>query len=239
MKSLMFAALLMPMLAFATHPTDPPTTPAPSVVNVDSHAVSNASSHSSSLAGAKSNATGGNASATGGSSVANGGAGGDASASQTQTANGGSADNAGNSQTLEVTSNYERNAPSVGQGSLYIPQCGVAGNAGGSNTSGSAFLGFAFTPADCKLLLTAAAYQAIGMYDAACEMVNQVSVAKKYWSSKKEGAPSCETKKETVALVPHEDFDPANFLTKEEGKSFVTKTDQDERDKRMLRTLSK
>lgn len=86
------------------------------------------------------------------------------------------ANNEGVDQALSITN--PRNAPGLGQGSLYIPECGAAGNAGGSNTHGAAFLGFAWTPRDCKLLQTAAAYAALGMKNTACEMVNGTSAAK-------------------------------------------------------------
>lgn len=112
--------------------------------------------------------------------------------SQIQNATGGSAEATGGDSSL--VNNYPRQAPSLGQGSISIAGCGASGNAGGSNTHGAAFLGLAWTPADCKLLLAAAAYQALGMYDAACEMVNGVSTVKKQWKALGKSPPLCAVK---------------------------------------------
>jgi hypothetical protein len=114
--------------------------------------------------------------------------GGDAKSAATQSQEA-SADNTGNTQSTNVT--YPRQAPSIGQGSLAIAGCGAGGNAGGSNTRGAAFLGIAFTPRDCKLLLAAAAYQAIGMADAACEMVNGITAVKARWVELGQSPPPC------------------------------------------------
>jgi hypothetical protein len=78
------------------------------------------------------------------------------------------ANNAGNAQTV-VT---ERSAPALGQGSFAIQGCGVAGNAGGSQTGGSAFLGFGFTPEQCYDFQLAQAYASLGAYKSACEVLN-------------------------------------------------------------------
>ncbi|MGC3959584.1 MAG: hypothetical protein QM813_17040 [Verrucomicrobiota bacterium] len=113
---------------------------------------------------------------------------------------GGAANNAGNAQS--VSFDYPRMAPSTAQGSLAIAACGAGGNAGGSNTHGSAFLGLAWTPEDCKLLLAAQAYQAIGMPDAACEMVNGISSVQKRWKALGVPAPKCEVKPAPVVVPP-------------------------------------
>ena len=109
--------------------------------------------------------------------------------SATQTATGGE-----QSQSNDLSVNYPRLAPSTAQGSLAVGNCGSGGNAGGSNTHGSAFLGFAWTPKDCKLLLAASAYQALGMYDAACEMVNGIKAVRKQWTELGLSPPSCAVK---------------------------------------------
>lgn len=114
---------------------------------------------------------------------------------QTQTANGGDASNAGNTQS--VSTNVPRQAPSVAQGSVFVGDCGAGGNGGGSNTHGSAFLGFAWTPYDCKLLKAAAAYTALGMVDAACDMVNGISSVKARWKELHMVAPDCVVRQET------------------------------------------
>lgn len=64
-----------------------------------------------------------------------------------------------------------RQAPSVAQGSFVISGCSVAGNAGGSNTHGSAFLGFGFTTRECYGFMLAQGFQAIGQSYEACEVL--------------------------------------------------------------------
>lgn len=125
------------------------------------------------------------------------------SATQSQTAQGGNSQavNSGNNADQSVAFDYPKLAPSVGQGSLMIGSCGAGGNAGGSNSNGAAFLGIAYTPADCKLLLAAAAYQALGMWDSACEMVNGISAVKARWKALGVSAPSCRVSP-PVPVVP-------------------------------------
>ena len=110
-------------------------------------------------------ATGGTVSNSGNSS-STGGAGGDATSNS-----GGNA----------MTSVYEqvRQAPSVAQGSFAIAGCSVAGNAGGSDIHGSAFLGFGWTPDECYLFMQAQAYQSTGHSQAACEVLNHTKAAKR------------------------------------------------------------
>ncbi len=177
-----------------------------SVSNADARAVSG--SQSAAVAG-------------GGNAVAAGGEGGEASSDANSNSGGNS---------LAVTTVNPRQAPSVGQGSLYIPSCGVAGNAGGSRDSGSAFLGFAFTPKDCKLLLVAAAYQALGMVDSSCLLLNETSVAKKLWGNK---PPPCVVKAEV---------DTSKFVTAEKHEKDLALLEGRtiERDKRQFeRSTSK
>jgi hypothetical protein len=154
-------------------------------------------------------------------------------ASQTQQASGSaSASNAGNNASQSTEFNYPRQAPSTAQGSLMIGACGAGGNAGGSNSGGSAFLGITYTPADCKLLLAAAAYQALGMYDSACEMVNGIKAVKARWKALGVSPPSCQVKPPapvatppvTVNVTPPDlshvatKDDLAGYVSKEEGR---------------------
>jgi hypothetical protein len=80
-----------------------------------------------------------------------------------------SADNAGNSQVV----NFEdrKQAPSIGQGSIFIPECGAGGNGGGSSSNGSAFFGIAYVPAWCQDFKYAAFLMAAGEYEAACQVM--------------------------------------------------------------------
>lgn len=165
------------------------------------------------------------------------------SAKQSQTANGGASQavNHGNNASQSTEFNYPRQAPSVGQGSIAIAWCGAGGNAGGSNSHGAAFLGVAFTPADCKLLLAAAAYQALGMWDSACEMVNGISAVKARWKALGANPPSCAIK-QPDPVVPRETppvsvnvtttdmsgvatkEDLAGYVSKEEGRRIFERT---------------
>jgi hypothetical protein len=137
---------------------------------------------------------------------------------QEQTATGGlataSADNEGNKQEISVNETHPRNAPSLGQGSTYIGSCGAGGNAGGSGPNGAGFLGFSWTPADCKLLLAAEAYRAVGMVDAACNMVNRISTVQKAWKDIGMPPPDCVTK--PVELPPAPVVDLSGYATKGE-----------------------
>lgn len=121
--------------------------------------------------------------------LANGGSGGDAAAN-----------NNGNAQNVNFSS--PRSAPSVGQGSLFAGDCGAGGNAGGSNTHGAAFLGMVWTPYDCKLFKAAAAYMALGMADAACNMVNGISAVEKRWKELGMTPPDCTAQHVPVPALP-------------------------------------
>lgn len=125
---------------------------------------------------------------------------------QNQTA---SAVNDGNSVNVVEQSS----APSVSQGSFAIAGCALAGNAGGSKLSGSAFLGFAFTPKECYKYLTAQAYQAVGQYEAACQILNTTRTAK---DAAKEGVklPDCVYQK-PIVTEPSQ-TDTRDLVTKEE-----------------------
>lgn len=101
-----------------------------------------------------------------------------------------------------------RQAPAVGQGSFAIQGCSAAGNGGGSNTHGSAFLGFGYTPAECYAFLLAQSYQAVGQSKTACEVLNSTDSAKR---AVKRGVklPDCgtavvveKTTDESVAVYP-------------------------------------
>lgn len=201
MKSLLLLTLV-PLLALATNPPSSVPTPTTATSSSSSSAaslsVSGSSASGEASAAQQQTAQGGN----GGKAIAHGGTvgnttshSGDSAAEQFQSAN-----NEGNS--LAVTNTHPRQAPSTAQGSLMIGACGAGGNAGGSNTGGSAFLGVTWTPADCKLLLAAAAYQALGMSDAACEMVNGIKAVKARWKALGVAPPSCEAKPVPVAIVP-------------------------------------
>jgi hypothetical protein len=145
-----------------------------------------------------------------------------ATATQIQTANGSaSASNAGNNASQSTEFNYPKLAPATAQGSLMIGACGAGGNAGGSNTGGSAFLGIAYTPADCKLLLAAAAYQSLGMYDSACEMVNGIKAVNARWKALGVSPPSCQVKPPVVAVPPVAppvvvNVQPGDYVTRQE-----------------------
>lgn len=112
--------------------------------------------------------------------------------------------------------NYEyrqvRQAPSIGQGSFAISGCGVAGNIGGSNTSGAAFLGLGWTPAQCYDFMLAQAYQAVGETKAACEVLNK-SKAGQRAARRGIKLPDCEPQY-VVVEVPAE-VDMSQYATKE------------------------
>jgi hypothetical protein len=183
------------LLAFPVHATNkPPATPSTSasseanavgvgvgvgLAHSDSNSVSTAHSGDST-----SNATVGDTTALGGESSASQ----EQFQSQEQSA---SADNAGNAQSVNI--NYRRNAPSIAQGSLMPAGCGAAGNAGGSQQGGAAFLGLAWTTHECYLLQYAAAYQAIGMVDFSCDLLRTSKTVQKALKQLGVEHPGCTT----------------------------------------------
>lgn len=121
---------------------------------------------------------------------------------------------------LTISSNVERSAPSLAQGGLFIGDCGAGGNAGGSNTHGAGFLGLVWTPGDCKLLLAAQAFHAIGMSDEACRMVTGISAVQKRYRELHMDAPDCALKKAvTVAAIAPIKPDLSNYVTRDELKA--------------------
>jgi hypothetical protein len=198
---------LIPAIAIAGKPKDPPK-PAPVPVSTAvAHSDAASESHATSASGAWSGST---SSALGGDATA---AGGNATGGNSTSTSGDSTSTADNALTLNTT--VERSAPSIAQGSLYIGDCGGAANGGGSNSNGAGFLGFAWTPKDCKILLAAAAFRAIGMADASCEMINALSVVKERFKELKQAPPPCVTKPDPVPAAPR-DPDLSKFATKEE-----------------------
>lgn len=93
---------------------------------------------------------------------------------QTQTA---SANNEGVSQS--VTFSEGNQAPSLGQGSVFIPECGAGGNAGGSGSGGAGFLGFAYVPAWCQDFKYAAWLISVGDKELACLVMSRSKVGER------------------------------------------------------------
>lgn len=143
--------------------------------------------------------------------------------------------------------NYEyrevRQAPAVGQGSFAIQGCAVAGNVGGSNSNGAAFLGLGWTPDECYDFMLAQAYQSLGRDKAACQVLNMSKAGQR---AKKRGIelPTCEpevVRTETISRsieAPAAPVAPTNFLTKEEAANFVTRDEVIERDDRVLKAAT-
>lgn len=134
-------------------------------------------------AGGDAVAKGGDAVATGGNAVSEGG-----NSLAYAIVDGGAGGSVGD---IEVSYVQARSAPSMGQGSFAITGCSVGGNAGGSNTSGSAFLGFGWTPLECYKFMLAQAYQAIGEKQAVCDILRKTKAGE---ALIKEGVelPTCE-----------------------------------------------
>lgn len=217
---------VLPMvLVLATSPAWATGTPASVPTSSTSH--SSSDSHATSTAHSDATST---ASQT---QVASG------SATQSQTASGGNAQavNNGNNASQAISFDYPKLAPSTSQGSLMVGTCGAGGNAGGSNSNGSAFLGIAYTPADCKLLLAAAAYQALGMWDSACEMINGISAVKARWKALGTTPPSCQVK--PPVQVPPEAPTPAVVVIPQVAGDYVTKDELVESQKRMIEHVTK
>lgn len=155
----------------------------------------------------------------------------DASQSQTQSSvSGAEATNAGNSQS--VNTKVERSAPSLGQGGLYNSGCGAGVNGGGSSPGGAGFLGATWTTHDCYLFLLAQRYEAIGMPDTACDVLNSTRAARKAFERLGIEPPDCKLKKpaEVVIESHSQPVAPAIDLSK-----YVTRDELVERDRRILK----
>ena len=101
---------------------------------------------------------------------------------------------------MNANSYSPRQAPSVAEGSIIISGCAVSGNAGGSNTHGSAFLGIGFTTPECYAFILAQAYQAVGEKQTACQILNTTNAAQR---AIKRGItlPTCQPVPEKVVVV--------------------------------------
>lgn len=142
---------------------------------------------------------------------------------QQQSAN---ATNAGNTQTVNANDYTPRQAPGVAQGSLAIVGCGAGVNGGGSNTHGSAFLGIAWTPADCMALQLAQAYQALGHERAACQVLNSTKAARR---AQRRGLepPACRDPGAAAPVAAEVDL-----------SDYPNRAEVIERDNRVLRAIS-
>lgn len=145
----------------------------------------------------------------------------------------------GGTASVDYSYREVRQAPAVGQGSFAIQGCAVAGNVGGSNTNGAAFLGLGWTPDECYTFMLAQAYQSVGEQSAACQILNSTKAAQR---ARKQGVtlPSCEPSStpapETRSIVPA--VDTSNFVTREDLNGYITREEAAERDSRVLKQVS-
>lgn len=212
--------LLAATASFATGKSETPQTP-PSATSVSGAAsVAGAAAAADAQASALNLSVNHNANANHNAALAQGG---------TSSA-GASASNGGN--TLTVNETQVRNAPALGQGSFAIQGCGVAGNVGGSNTNGSGFFGFGFTPEQCYDFMLAQSYQALGAYAAACEVLNNSRAGRR---AAKRGVtlPVCTPPTPPAAVVTPTPAPPALI----DMSPYVTREELRERDDRIVRTL--
>jgi hypothetical protein len=165
-------------------------------------------------------------------------------ANQSQTAQGGTAAATtttsvdGNNASQSIT--YARQAPSVAQGSLYGSQCVSGGNAGGSNTGGSAFLGFQFTPYECHLARLAASWEDAGDHKTACEILRRSPAMKRLKRETGFEPPPCEDKVVVpVVTVPRETPPPVNVnVALPDMSGYALKTEVAESQKRQTERLT-
>ena len=144
------------------------------------------------------------------SNIAEGGDGGDASASAVVAE--GAVDNDVNVTVNSGTTYHQvRQAPAIAQGSFAISGCSVAGNAGGSNQHGAAFLGIGWTPKECYAFMLAQAYQSIGQYKAVCDILRNTKTGKRM---ERDGIELPECLPEVVVVPAPVDL--TKYATKEE-----------------------
>jgi hypothetical protein len=110
--------------------------------------------------------------------------------------------NQDNAQSIDVGGDE---TTALGQGSVFIPECGAGGNAGGSNNGKAGFLGFAYVPAWCQDFMYAKFLMAAGDYEAACRVMAESKPGKRA-AEKGIAAPKCSKpepeRKAEVASVP-------------------------------------
>jgi hypothetical protein len=229
-------ALSLALVCSTALATNKPSTPAPSSnsdavslgvgIGGDSNAKAQSNSASNSVAGAAADSASQSVSASSVTSTNhNTVAGGEGGAARARAVAGDSTATSGDSNSsadnaLSLTQNYhhERSAPSVVQGSIYAGQCVSAGNAGGSNTGGSAFLGLSFTPYECHLARQAAAYEAAGDPVTACEIRRRSPSMQRLKKDTGYEPPPCYPKVPAppVMQVSPDPIDTSKFVTRDE-----------------------
>jgi len=157
------------------------------------------------------------------------------SAFQTQASNVATTSTQGNAQSIT----YARQAPSVAQGSLYGSQCVSGGNAGGSNTGGSAFLGVQFTSYECHLARLAASWADAGDHKTACEILRRSPAMKRLKRETGFEPPPCVQKPAEIVHVAHDvSTPPVNVnVTLPDMSAYALKTEVAESQKRQTERM--
>lgn len=131
--------------------------------------------------------------------VANAGANAEAAADANAKA---TASSGGNS--LSVTE--ARQAPAIAQGGLYLTGCGFSGNAGGSQSSGAAFLGLQFITPGCHDLIQIQNEASFGNVKTACELNRLTEAGKRNMKRLREAGLEAQPCADPVAPVPAPDL---------------------------------
>jgi hypothetical protein len=144
-----------------------------------------------------------------------------------------SADNAGNTQTINSSYKGVRNAPSVALGAVYpTASCQGGVGLGGSGVNGSGLLNFSFTKKECETVVLAQNFAALGMPDVSCEILKTTKAWKRAVVNNPELAAHCEQPEPASQAQ-------AAVASPPDMSSYVKRDELQERDARMLRTMSK
>ena len=112
-------------------------------------------------------------------------------------------------------------ANTVGLGTQIIAGCGIAGEAGGSNSHGSAVLGIGFTTEECYAYIEAQALNAIGDRESACQVLHTTNAAKRAEKRLGHPLPACEPP--AVTIVHDVEYRiPAGYVSEEEVQARIT-----------------
>lgn len=127
----------------------------------------------------------------------------------------------------DVSIAYPRQAPSLGQGSMYLVGCGLSINGGGSQTGGAAILGVNIITPYCRDQAQIAREAALGNVKTACEMDRLTRAGKRNLKRLREAgmeAEPCPVSLASPAPAPAPEAKPVVIVL--QGESCASRTDE-------------
>lgn len=105
----------------------------------------------------------------------------------------------GNTQSTHIVT--RESAAALAQGSLFVGDCGFAGNAGGSGRGGAGFLGLAWQTPQCNDFKLAGYYFTIGDYATGCAIIAETPAGKRQ-AKRGIALPQCANPPPVVPVPP-------------------------------------